>query len=95
MGVVYKNAPVGSGPDATLAVFIKTTDKITSDADGIFGIVAENFKTVSIEPVQSVDRSKPEKSVLVEQTANNTVVGQTALYTVMFKIILLGMNRGN
>src|SRR5450631_1165254 len=91
MGIVYINTPVGTGPDATFVVFIKTTDEITSNADGIFGIMTEYFEAVSVEAVQAVDCSKPEKPVFILETASDTVVGQSAFHTVMFEIILLGM----
>jgi hypothetical protein len=47
----------------------QAADKVAADAGRIFAVVAKHFKTIPIESIKSIYRSKPQKAVLILQAA--------------------------
>jgi hypothetical protein len=64
-------------------------NKIVANASGIIGRVSENFKGITIKPVQSVLGSKPKKSFRILYAANGGIVGKSVLDLVMPEVIRL------
>lgn len=66
----------GTNPDPTVSIFKQGDAAIIADGSGVIGIVAEDFKLVTIIAVQSIFGGKPQKAFSVLQNVKYITLGE-------------------
>jgi hypothetical protein len=73
-------------PERARMVFMNSQDDICTQAANIEWVMPEDFKLVSIETVESVERAEPHETSAVLDNTHNSVVGQTLFTGEVFEL---------
>lgn len=84
-GEVLIQTLLGADPQSALFIFIQRLNEIVADAFRFIGVVAKDFKVVTVEAVQAIFCAEPKKAPFVLQAADHRVVREAIFYLVMLK----------